>query len=99
MTLPSAPPAHTGAFGRLPHCWHSNDKVNIEPKILGVAGCGVAGRAQRGNSYLGPAWLYQGLRGEMAPPGSWGRNRLGVGSWGGGFFSSLSPLAERGSLT
>lgn len=62
MTLPSAPPAHTGAFGRLPHCWHSNDKVNIEPKILGVAGCGVAGRAQRGNSYLGPAWLYQGLK-------------------------------------
>lgn len=75
---------HAGACGRLPRCWHSNEKVNIEPKILGVAGCRVAGRAQRGNSYLGPAWLYPGLQGEMAPPGSWGRNRLGVGTWKGG---------------
>lgn len=29
------PPAHTGASWRLPHCWHSNEKVNIEPKIWG----------------------------------------------------------------
>lgn len=33
----------------------------------------------------------------MAPPGGWGRNRLGVGA-GRGVFSSLSPLAERGAL-
>lgn len=73
--FPVPPHPHTGASGRLPHCWHLNEKVNIEPKILGVAGCGVAGEP-RGEI---PAWdqlgSNQGLLGEMAPPGCWGKNR------------------------
>lgn len=88
---------HAGAFGRLPRCWHSNEKVNIEPKILGVAGCGVAGKAQRGNSYLGPAWLYPGLRGKMAPQEAgegtdwgWGPGR------GGGLLLTESTGREGG---
>lgn len=56
-----APPAHTGASWRLPRCWHSNEKVNIEPKILGMAGVGLHGEPRRGNSFRGPAWLHHGL--------------------------------------
>lgn len=30
------PPPHWGCPGRLHRCWHPNEKVNIEPKDLGV---------------------------------------------------------------
>lgn len=75
-----------------PRCWHSNEKVNIEPKILEVAGCGVVGRAQRGTSRLGPAWLHQGLHGRRHAQAAWEGTDLGRG-----VFSSLSPPAERGA--
>lgn len=32
------PPPHWGRPGRLHRCWHPNEKVNIEPKDLGVVG-------------------------------------------------------------
>lgn len=62
-----------------------------------MAGCGVAGKARRGNPCLGPAWLHQGLGGGRTPPGCWGRNRL-EGVRKGGGFSSLSPQGERGAF-
>lgn len=39
MEIPfPVPPPHWGRPGRLHRCWHPNEKVNIEPKDLGVVG-------------------------------------------------------------
>lgn len=68
------------APGKPPHCWHPNEKVNIEPQ--GFGGQGVP----RGPSCLGPAWLSQ------AP----GKGQTGEQLRGRGGVSSLRSLAERG---
>lgn len=73
--LPSVP-LHWGRLGRLHHCWHPNEKVNIEPKDLG-GGSRAAGSTQRGSSCLGPAWLPQGLPQGRDTLNHRGRDRLG----------------------
>lgn len=79
--LSQYPHAHTGASRRLPHCWHLNEKVNIEPKIFWGDGRAWGGReSPGGSSCLGCAWLHQGLLREIAPSGCWERNGRGGSS-------------------
>lgn len=78
-----------------PSCWHLNEKVNIEPKTWGVAGCGVA-ESPAGKSLPRTSLALPGsARGDGAPR-LLGENGLGVGVCRRVF--SLSPLAESGGL-
>lgn len=67
-----APPPHWGHPGRLHRCWHPNEKVNIEPKDLGVVEQLGAPREEVPVwDQLGSPRVYQRERGTLNH-GGWG---------------------------
>lgn len=65
------PPPHWGCPGRLHRCWHPNEKVNIEPKDLGVVEQLGAPREEV------PVWDHHGLPKGKGALNHRGRDRLG----------------------
>lgn len=82
------PTCHTGASCRVLRCWHSNEKVNIEPRYGEWQSLG--GKFLPGTS-LAPPGSSRG----RGPRGCWGKDGLGVGSVR---VFSLSPLVEWGAF-
>lgn len=88
------PPPHWGHPGRLHHCWHPDEKVNIEPKDLGVVGqLGVPREGLPFWDQLGSPRVYQR---ERAPSTTWGKGQTGAQARRNCGVCSLHPQARRG---